>query len=39
MENITHKRKGHTANERHADVLATDRPFLVNCSGPSFMIV
>jgi len=31
--------EGHTAKERLAEVLATDRPFLVNCSGPSFMIV
>uniref|UniRef100_A0A0A9V911 Uncharacterized protein n=1 Tax=Arundo donax TaxID=35708 RepID=A0A0A9V911_ARUDO len=27
------------AKERLAEVLATDRPFLVNCSGPSFKIV
>jgi hypothetical protein len=27
-----------TVKVKHAAVLATDRPFLVNCNGPSFII-
>lgn len=31
------KRKQLAVNVKHAAVLATDRPFLVSCNGPSFM--
>lgn len=27
-----------TMKVKHAAVLATDKPFLVNCNGPSFII-
>lgn len=33
------KERNHTVKDKQADVLATDRPFLVNCSGPSFVII
>lgn len=32
------KEKQLTEKVKHAAVLATDKPFLVNCKGPSFMI-
>lgn len=36
---VNNKGKNYTVKDKQADVLATDNPFLVNCSGPSFMIV